>query len=297
VSRRILLISGAALILVAAAAAVGLALTRDDDDSPSLPGRIAVVDGCGLRHMWPDGTDRRRLCLKDIWASASLSFDGRKLAWDTNASSAFGIMVADADGTNESALPVPQGVNVEPTLSPDTKRLAFLHSPVDDGRYDVWETSTSASSDVAEQVTAVRNVSFVAWSPKGDWLVYVKNWSEDTLEGDVVLVHPDGDDERSLGKGDEPAWAPDGKRIVLTRGGNLWTVALDGSKRLLVRNGRAPAWSRDGKQIAFMREEKCGAPSCKERVFLVFTDGREPRAVGPSFSPGRRVLWLPDPHE
>lgn len=296
--RRALLITGVTVLLAAAAAAVGLALGRDGDNSPRLAGRIAVIDGCGLRHMWPDGTDQRRLCLSDISATASLSYDGRKLAWDTNASSAFGILVADADAQNEYVLQLPPGVNIEPSLSPDGNRLAFLHSPADDGRYDVWTTSTDASLDVAEQVTAVRSVSFVAWSSAGDWLAYVKGGSGESPEGTIVLVRPDGDDERLLGRGGEPAWSPDGSHLAFVRGADLWTAALDGSQqRLLVRNGRAPAWSRDGDQIAFMRAEKCVRSACKERVLVAFSDGSNPHAVGPGFPAGRRLLWLPDPNE
>ena len=296
--RRALLITGVTVVLAAAAAAAGLALGRDGDNSPRLAGRIAVVEGCGLRHMWPDGTDQRRLCLRDISAAVSLSRDGRTLAWDTKASSTFGILVADADAKNERGLQLPPGVNLEPSLSPDGNRLAFLHSPADDGRYDVWTTSTDTSLDVAEQVTAVRGVSFVAWSSAEHALAYVKGGSGETRESTIVLVRPDGDDERLLGRGGEPAWSPDGKHIAFVRGTDLWTAALDGSQqRLRVRNGRSPAWSRDGDQIAFLRAEKCGRPACKERVFVAFSDGSNPHAVGPGFPAGRSLLWLPDPNE
>jgi len=296
--RRTLLITGALVVLVAVAAGVGLALTRDGDDGIDLPGRIAVIDGCGLKHMWSDGTDQRELCLPGIWESVSLSFNGKTLAWDTSKGSQSGISIAKPDATDERQLPLPGTVNVAPSLSPDGRRVAFLHSAADDGRYDVWSTDANSTSDVAEQVTAVRNVSFVAWSPKDDWLAYVKDWSEETLEGKIVLVRPNGDDEHLLGAGDQPAWAPDGKTLAFVRDGNIWTVARDGSqRRLLTRKGEAPAWSRDGKQVAFMREEKCGGPDCKERVFLVFANGGDPRSVGPRFSAGHRLLWLPDPNE
>jgi hypothetical protein len=296
--RRTLLIAGALVVLVAVAAGVGLALARDGDDGPDLPGRIAVIDGCGLKHMWSDGTDQRDLCLPGIWESVSLSFNGKTLAWDTSTGPQSGIMIAKSDASDAHLLPLPRTVNVGPSLSPDGHRLVFLHSAADDGRYDVWSTDATSSSDVAEQVTAVRKVSFVAWSPKGDWLAYVKDWSDETAEGKIVLVRPNGDDERLLGAGDQPAWAPDGKTLAFVHGGNLWTVARDGSeRRLLTRNGEAPAWSRDGNQVAFMREENCGRAECKERVFLVFTDGNEPRSVGPRFPAGHRLLWLPDPNE
>jgi WD40-like Beta Propeller Repeat len=296
--RRTLLILGALVVLVAVAAGVGLALARDGDEGPDLPGRIAVIDGCGLKHMWSDGTDQRELCLPGIWESVSLSFNGKTLAWDTSTGPQSGIMIAKSDASDAHLLPLPRTVNVGPSLSPDGHRLAFLHSAADDGRYDVWTTDATSTSDVAEQVTAVRKVSFVAWSPKGDWLAYIKDWSDETAEGKIVLVRPNGDDEQLLGAGDQPAWAPDGKTLAFVHGGNLWTVARDGSqRRLLTRNGEAPAWSRDGKQVAFMREENCGRAECKERAFLVFADGNEPRSVGPRFPAGHRLLWLPDPNE
>ncbi len=67
--------------------------------------------------------------------------------------------------------------------------MAFLHSPRDDGRYDLWVGSTS--SDNAEQLTNTRDVSSVAWSPTGDWIAYVKDWSEVTLEGEIILIRPE----------------------------------------------------------------------------------------------------------
>lgn len=292
--RRLLVIVGL-VVLVAVAATVGYALTRDGKDGPSRPGRIAVRDGCGLRHMWPDGTDRRRMCLSDIWAAVSLSWNGKRLAWDTGPKGP-GILVGNADGSDHRAVPVPLGANFEPSLAPDGEEVAFLHSSRDDGRYDLWVGSTS--TDNAEQLTNTRNISTVAWSPTGDWIAYVKGWSPETLEGQIALVRPNGDNERELVAGDDPEWAPSGKQLAYVHDEGIWTIGVDGAgPRLVVRDGHAPAWSRDGKQIAFMRAEKCGKPVCKEHVHLVFAHGSDAPAVGPTFLDARRVLWLPDPNE
>jgi Tol biopolymer transport system component len=298
--RRNLLIAGAAaVILIAAAASVAVAFTRDDGDSlPRLSGRIAVRDGCGLTHMWLDGTDQRQLCLDDIWETVSISFDGKTLAWDSVSGSQFAIALAAPDGNGERHVPLPGGVNVQPSLSPDGDKLAFLHSPQDESRLDVWTTSTAALTDQSEQVTALRDVSSVAWSPNGDRLVYVANWSEETLEGDIFLIRPNGDDATLLGQGDAPSWSPDGERLVFVHDGGLWTIGADGTdRRRLVRRGESPSWSRDGSLIAFMREEPCSRVVCKDRVFVVFADGNRPRAVGPKFLGARQIIWLPDPHE
>jgi Tol biopolymer transport system component len=280
-----------ALVVVGAAVAVGMAL--GDDDDPKLPGRIAVRDDCGLVHFWADGTDQRTLCLTDAWDAVSLSWNGQKLAWDTRASE---LRAADADGENELNLALPQGANFGPTLSPDGKRFAFLHSARDDGRYDIWVGDVDANN--AEQITTTRNVTDVVWSPKGDWLAYVHDWSDETLEGRISLVRPDGEDAKTLVAGDTPEWSPDGKQLVYVHNRSIWTVDSDGENaKRIIPNGHSPAWSRDGEQIAFMRAERCGRAVCPERVFLAFTDGQDVRQVGPEFPEERAVLWLPDPNE
>jgi TolB protein len=283
------------LAILAVAIGLALALTGGGSDKPSLPGRIAVRDGCGLRHMWSDGTDVRRLCLTDIFAAVSLSWNGKHLAWDTS-KGLRGIFVADANGFDPRPVPVPPGANADPSLSPDGNKVAFLHSPRDDGRYDVWLGSTTI--DNAEQLTSTRNVSTVSWSPTGDWIAYVTDWSPDTLEGQIALIRPNGNDETRLIAGDTPEWAPSGNQLAYFHDGGIWTIGRDGKgARLVIRNGHSPAWSRDGKEIAFMRAEKCGQPPCKERLYLAFTDGTQEHAVGPTFPDERPLLWLRDPNE
>jgi Tol biopolymer transport system component len=101
-----------------------------------------------------------------------------------------------------------------------------------------------------------------ALSPNGSTIAY------DTEEL-VWTVGANGDDHRKVLAGREPSWAPDGRRLVLERNGDLVVVAADGSKpTLLARGGTAPcgsdctrtvsnempAWSPDGREIAFVRD-------------------------------------------
>ena len=156
--------------------------------------------------------------------------------------------------------------------------------------------STTVSD--AEQETTARNVSDVVWSPTGDWLAYVTDWSEDTLEGQISLIRPNGDDARTLVPGDAPDWSPDGKQLVYVHNGSIWTVNADGTDaHQLIPNGHAPAWSRDGQMIAFMRAEKCARNICPEHAYLAFANGTDPHPVGPTYPSERLVVWLPDPFE
>ena len=289
--RNIVLLSGLVLLGLATAAVV-YAVGRDGNDLPRHPGRIAFRGGCGLRHMWPDGSDQRVMCLPSVWAVANLSRDGKRLAWDTGS----GLSIANADGFNPVPIPVPPGANFDPSLSPDADEVAFLHSPRDDGRYDLWVGSTSINN--AEQLTNTRDVSSIDWSPAGDRIAYVKGWSEITFEGEIVLIRPNGDDESILTRGDAPTWSPDGSRLAFSHNGGIWTIDADGSdSRMIVPDGVSPAWSRDGDRIAFTREIRCGKPVCKQRVFVVGATGGQARRVGPTFSGPRSLVWLPDPFE
>jgi Tol biopolymer transport system component len=236
--------------------------------------------------MRPDGTDWRFRCFNQIWAAVSVSGDGSAVAWDTGGN----INIVNADTTNGRQPVLPGGANFEPSLSPDGRKLVFLHSPRDDGRYDAWVVSTSGVDD-SEQLTATRNISSVAWSPADDWIAYVSGWSEQTLEGDILLIHPNGTGERKLTRGDTPAWAPDGSRLAFVRGNAVWTINTDGTgERLLVKDAHSPAWSRDGRILAFMREDSCGKDVCPEHVFFK-RDGAE-KLVGPQFPETRRLLWV-----
>jgi Tol biopolymer transport system component len=292
---RILIVVAGCVVLAAVAAALGFAFARDDGPhKPRYPGRIAVRYGCGLKHMFFDGKDRQELCLNDVFDTVSVSRNGDKIAWDTKAGAA--ILVANADGFNPVAVPVPPGWNSAPTLSPDGTKVAFLHSPQNDGRYDIWVTSVAVSN--AEQETTTHNISDVAWSPTGDWLAYVRNWSDNTLEGQISLIRPNGDDAHTLVPGDAPDWSPDGKQLVYVHNGSIWTVNADGKNpHLLIPNGHSPAWSRDGELIVFMRAEKCARSMCPERTYLAFANGTDPHPVGPTYPSERQVVWLPDPFE
>ena len=177
---RILVIVAGLVVLAAVVAALGYAFTRDDGPhKPRYPGRIAVREGCGLRHMFFDASDQKVMCLQNVFDTVSVSRNGDKLAWDTKGGNA--IIVSGVDGTSPVNVPVPLGANSAPSLSPDGTKIAFLHSPRNDGNYDIWVTSTTASD--AEQETNTRNVSDVVWSPTGDWLAYVQNWSERDARG------------------------------------------------------------------------------------------------------------------
>jgi len=291
--RRLLLVAGvSALAIVGLAVALAFVVRGDDDGLPRYPGRVAVRAGCGLHHTFFDGKDPQELCLPNLWAAANVSKNGKRIAWDTSN----GLYIANEDGFAPTPIPAPRGANFDPSLSPDASKVAFLHSPLDDGRYDVWIGSTSA--DNSEQVTNTRNVSTVVWAPEGDRIALVRGLSDATGDGEIVLMRTDGTGERVLARGDSPSWSPDASQLTYSHGGGIWTIRADGSDaRRIFRDGYSPAWSRDGKMIAFAREVPCKKPVLCDRVFVGASTGGDARAIGQSYEEDVSPIWLPDPFE
>ena len=282
--RNLILVAGlVALVAVGAAVAVGFALGGDHDHKPRYPGRIAVRDGCGLVHFFQDGSDQKthlphgRLGCGQPLLGREEARLGHEGDGNQNRRRERGERVHPLGAAGRERRPEP--------LARRQERWRSSTLPRDDGRYDIWVGDVDANN--AEQVTNTRNVSDVAWSPKGDWLAYVKDWSDETLEGQISLVRPDGDDDKTLVRGDTPEWAPDGKHLVYVHNRSIWTVGSDGKDaKRIIPNGHSPAWSRDGEQIAFMRAEPLREAPLR-RARLPRLHGRPGRAPGRPGIPGR----------
>jgi dipeptidyl aminopeptidase/acylaminoacyl peptidase len=105
-------------------------------------------------------------------------------------------------------------------------------------------------------------------SPDGQWVAYVRKWSDpmtDRRFSNVWLVKSDGSSHRPLTTGkfsdDAPRWSPDGKRLAYlsdrTGKPQLYVRWMDTGESYALTNGAnppsAPSWSPDGTQIAFLQ--------------------------------------------
>jgi TolB protein len=74
------------------------------------------------------------------------------------------------------------------------------------------------------------------WSPRGDWIAYVRENGDDTA---IHIVRPDGSEARALtnmaGASDlSPSWSPEGRRIAFARllgeRSQIAIIGLDGGE-------------------------------------------------------------------
>ncbi len=238
-------------------------------------GRIAFASsmrgsntGADIYTINADGSDRRRLTFdpKDdiapVWSP-----DGTKIAFVRFRVPEPGeIFVMNADGSDQRRLTESGGIRyyLDPTWSPDGTKIAVA-SFTQDG-----DGVTVMNADGSDQRTIfLGRISYPAWSPDSLKLA-------GSRDGGLVLFSIDGGNLTQITQppqpfdpatyyfDTEPAWSPDGSKIVFERfldcdfdqcnSTHLYVINPDGSNLTeLVRPnlGYSPAWSPDGRRIVF----------------------------------------------
>jgi len=154
----------------------------------------------------------------------------------------------------------------------------------------------------------------LAWHPAGEWIAVEHGDSVDSDQdgkrdayfGGIWLVDAETGATQPLLRGFTlPAWSPDGKKLALVRGAQIYTIAItsleparvdSSSLRQLTFEGRNffPAWSPDGEWIAY-DNTICGSaveppPPNSCGVLLIDKNGQNRRLV----SRGRFPDWSID---
>jgi Tol biopolymer transport system component len=139
------------------------------------------------------------------------------------------------------------------------------------------------------------NQSGVAWSPDGLRLIYAEDGS--LYIADLAGTAPQRLDTGCSAAAD-PAFSPDGTRIVFRRGctGRIATMDLASGRVVDLEStaavvGDRPRWSPDGRQIVFSTSYK--EPGGTD-VYMVDADGQSLRKLTTKALPGRYPEWSPD---
>ncbi len=154
-----------------------------------------------------------------------------------------------------------------------------------------------------------QELSSVSISPDGKWLVYIRggdfgsNWNDAGIVNPTFDPNPEkvriwsipfsGGQPKPLAEGESPAISSDSKTVALVKGGQIWSVPIDGSSsasQLFSARGNnySPRWSSNG-QLAFVSSR--GGHS----FIGVYTDGNTPiKWIAPSFKRDYSPRWSPD---
>jgi Tol biopolymer transport system component len=221
--------------------------------------------------------------------------------------------------------------DAEPAWSPDGSTLAFVRTRqlgFEDFRSQVY--LLGADGGRPRPITAGVDgvlVSGPAWSPDGRRIAFVRTTDTETA---IVAAEVDGSGEQVLRSEAydiegarnhlwEPAWSPDGTRIVYTLRRldrrhhfrpSLYVMSADGGEsRLIARDAGDAAWSPDGRRIAFVSVRDRNGETCYDQcdyrgeLYVMDADGtnavRLTRNRGDETSPtwstdGRRIAFASD---
>jgi Tol biopolymer transport system component len=236
---------------------------------------VAVVrpDGSGLRRLAP-GT------------AATWSPDGSTIALLTGQR----LVTVRADGSGlrtlwSSSATAPRRFGA-PSWSPDGRRLIVTSGLVRNDRelYRIRDDGTGmrplTRNTVPDRAPAV--------SPNGRLIAFERGAGSDRA---VWVMRRDGSGQRRVGRGGTPAWWPDGRLLLVSRGSDVWLMRpRDGVGRPFVRNAFDPAWAPDGRSIVFARSAPEGASSIHR---LDLGSGRTRRLTRGALS-ATEPAWSPD---
>jgi serine/threonine protein kinase len=195
------------------------------------------------------------------------------------------IWIAEADGSNARA--VIQGANWG-ALSPDGKQIAY-HNLREEGIYVANVDGGNVRRLFGGETCCAQ------WSPDGKRLAFMQG---NLRRGDVriMLINADGSGASELTIGYNPAWSPDGNRLVYAGCANAASCGLfvydlrNRTTTMITRDiGGMPQWSPRGDKIVY----QAGAPGSMA-IFTVNPDGSNIKQLTAAKGNNGQPVWSSD---
>jgi TolB protein len=209
-----------------------------------------------------------------------VSRDGRHVVFTRYDGKAMELWRLDLATGRSAALTSGGAVNVEPRLSPDGARLAWISTQAG-GRFRLFVADMDATGlhgprpVLDERKTSIDRYYYSpfdhqinpSWSPDGKSLLFVGNPDIAWGSGGIFSVSLDDPGHPSLVHGEETSWsarpelAPDGNRILFAsyhgrQTHQLWLGTMQGAAPLPLTFGegerRNARWSPDGARISYI---------------------------------------------
>jgi hypothetical protein len=210
--------------------------------------------------------------------------DGRNVVFSRYAADAIELWTLELATGRERQLTSNKGVNVEPRLSPDGKRIVWV-STQGTGHFNLFIADIgpdglgNARPLLGERKSAIARYYYSAydhalnpsWSRDGKRILYVTNNEVAWGTGDVWSAAVDDPGDRRKILSEETSWSarpemsPDGRRILYAsyhgrQWRQLWLTTADGAAPLPLTFGEfdrgSARWSPDSERIAFISNEQ-----------------------------------------
>ena len=243
------------------------------------------------------------------------------------------IYVMDINGNNQQRLTNNRHDDLNPSWSPDGKRIVFFSNRDGHVRNDRPDIPTYEiyvmDADGGNQQNLTNNSSddrAPSWSPDGKRIAFSSTREghfigDFGLTSEIYVMDIDGGNQQRFTEnphGDQyPSWSPDGQRIIFSsrRDGHfrndfgisyeIYVMDVDGGNQQRLTENRKndwePSWSPDGERIAFTSDRKGDLQNFE--IYVIDTDGGNQQRLTnhrgdsgtPSWSPdGERIVFASD---
>jgi Tol biopolymer transport system component len=233
------------------------------------------------------GGEPRRLTFGDdlFWTGPTWTEDGREIVFSSGRTGISALWRIPASGGHPRPLEVGSEDAIEPSISRQGHRLAYMRFPLEVNIYRVvLEEAKNPGNSAAPFLASTRRDASAQLSPDGKRIAFESNRSGASQE--IWVCDIDGSNcapVTSFGTHPGmPRWSPDGKRIVCeaSKGGKTSIYAIDlethGVRGLVAdpSEERVPSWSRDGQWVYFASKR-----SGSWQIWKVLAEGGAPLQV------------------
>ena len=161
-----------------------------------------------------------------------------------------GIFAISPDGTVRRLTKPSQYLDMEPTWSPDGRRIAYttMENWAANNFFDIFVTEIGGDARV-DLTGHEQTAENPAWSPDGRSILYARSWTGQLVRLDLDSMEPHQltDDPVEYRC---PEWSPDGRSIVVQAGsqtpGEIVVMTVDGDNPTNLTNhpasDRTPSW-------------------------------------------------------
>lgn len=230
-----------------------------------------------------------------------VSPDGSKLAFSSNRTGTFNIYMLDLNKRQGGVAQLTQGNKDDryPSWLSDSKTLVFNSKRTGNG--DIYQLKVSGEAGNLQLTDREEVEEYASIAPRGDSLLIAEGPKK------LVQVHPDMSvvlmqksggryQGKALGKGDEPRFSPDGKKIVFTsrrtKNNDIWLMNADGGLQTQLttdpKSDETPSFSPDGKHIVFASNR-----TGNYDIWVMDADGSNQRQLTSDKDDETQPCWSP----